>query len=879
MFCSKCGNPLSDDAKFCGACGAPVNTVQEDSPVLQQPAGISDEVEGIQMLKPENVPKPPVEAQNSHRSLSHDTKASVKKSKKGLVIGFSIGGGILLTIILAVVLIFVFGLKDGSKGSDSFASIVNNEVVYDDEYTYYLSEDDRGSTARIMRIGNEQDAEPEVLYEADQIKGDGWGQYPLGALFLWEDKICFLEVTNASETTAEYGLFWVSKDGKESGTLASYEQLGELMSNEGVGLRNIYYYEDALVFSNGQVLSWLDLKTGEFREQNDVINADKPIHFVAYDKGYYYYFAFDTNNEVVGGTLYRKKEGSEAEKICVMPELDYTSESDHATLSACVPKGEYLYFADETIIFRIHMENGDVETLASYEGAENRFAVSDAGLYYFKDMSLCLIDFETLEEAVFDLPEDLDHIPDIIYAGPDGGCWLKRWEDSFKYYRFIPDEEGGSYTYFGEKTNETEESDQTAYADAPASSDITPLYAAVVERLIAEYGSISFGGGDSYECYAAGVFKIDLLDFNQDGTDELVVLYTPEGDGIFPFADVWTVKNGEAVQLFSKKSKDESHESKGTFSLYENAGFFYIPVYDSLDCNPVCVHLYGFDEQGEFGEIYQYENNAFYMNQLPDGMKFTEYEGTLFYTNTQLAYYDNGFENAKEEMMESLQTDMKYMLNVLGVSVPEAAANWLGVYRYDDGHLGQLYLVNEETDSEIHGICVFECASGEYDKRDFVWSKRDSLTATEPFENGGGLVYYHLEQGRIVTSYPDGWWPDREYVWVSDIAHMDETVQHPALSEQTATLEAGFYGVWVCASKDYDVAEQYADALVQKGFAAGIYETTDWSNLNTEAYYVVSAGEFSTENAANNALELVQNAGYANAYIKYTGEKRTDEKS
>ncbi len=108
------------------------------------------------------------------------------------------------------------------------------------------------------------------------------------------------------------------------------------------------------------------------------------------------------------------------------------------------------------------------------------------------------------------------------------------------------------------------------------------------------------------------------------------MLYTPEGEGVFPVIDVWTVQNGEAIQLFSGRSENESQESEITFSLYENAGNLYVPVYDSLDHNPVYVHLYGFDENGNFGEVYQYENNAFYMNQLPDGMKFAECKHVQF---------------------------------------------------------------------------------------------------------------------------------------------------------------------------------------------------------------------------------------------------------
>ena len=623
-----------------------------------------------------------MEAQNFGAQMRDGVTVSGKKSKKGLVIGLSVGGT-LLAVILAVALIFVFGQKGGSKDSDSFASIIN-EVVYDDEYTYYLSEGDRGSTARIMRVGNEPNAEPEVLYEVDQIRGDGWGQYPLGWLFLWDDKVCFLEITDASDDgNDEYGLYWISKDGEDHGTLASYEQLGELIDNERFRLRNIYYYEDALIFSNGQVFSWLDLKTGEFREQNDVINADKPIHFVAYDQGYYYYVAFDANIEVVGGTLYRKKEGAEPEKLCVMPQLAFTSESDHATLSTCVPKGDYLYFADETTIFRIHMENGDVETLASYEGAENRFAVSDAGLYYFKDMSLRFLNFETLEESIFNLPGDFNSIPEMIYADPSGSCWMKRWADSFQYYRFTPDEEGGSYTYFGKETNETDEPTQDDSVNNQEPVNTTELYANIVEIALDRCGRLSFGGTKN-EFYAQGLFKIDLKDFNQDGIDELVLLYTQEGSGIYPEIEVYTVEDGEVVKLFSQKSREEFHEAAMSICLYQNAGNLYVPVYDSLDNNPVYVHLYGFDENGKFGEVYQYENNAFYMNQLPDGMEFTKCEETQFYTNTQFAYYD-GFENVKEEMMESLQTDMEYMLNELGIGGVEenTSTNAFSAYDYE----------------------------------------------------------------------------------------------------------------------------------------------------------------------------------------------------
>ena len=110
MFCSKCGNPLSDDARFCSVCGAPVKISQEASPVPQQPAGISDETENIQTPKPEPLMQEP----NFNGQMGYGAAAPVqKKSKKGLIIGLSLGG-VLLAVILAAGLIFVFGLKGGS---------------------------------------------------------------------------------------------------------------------------------------------------------------------------------------------------------------------------------------------------------------------------------------------------------------------------------------------------------------------------------------------------------------------------------------------------------------------------------------------------------------------------------------------------------------------------------------------------------------------------------------------------------------------------------------------------------------------------------------------------------------------------------------------
>ena len=124
MFCSKCGNSLPDNAKFCSTCGATVNIVQEDSPVLQQPAGRVGEAESIQMPKP----APFMEAQNLAAQTS-GAAASGKKSKKGLGIGLSVGIAILLIAATAVVLV-ALGLFDPAPSSPFPVLKVEQTPIY-----------------------------------------------------------------------------------------------------------------------------------------------------------------------------------------------------------------------------------------------------------------------------------------------------------------------------------------------------------------------------------------------------------------------------------------------------------------------------------------------------------------------------------------------------------------------------------------------------------------------------------------------------------------------------------------------------------------------------------------------------------------------------
>ena len=176
MFCSKCGNPLSDDAKFCSACGAPVKISQEASPVPQQPASVSDEVGSVQMPKPVNVPKPEplMQEPNFNGQMGYGAAAPVqKKSKKGLIIGLSLGG--VLLVLVTVVIMFASGLFNSASSSPfPVLDTGKTQIYYGENFDslekeFPNKEEKRGSYYSLERSG---DQSVSCLVRADKETGE-----------------------------------------------------------------------------------------------------------------------------------------------------------------------------------------------------------------------------------------------------------------------------------------------------------------------------------------------------------------------------------------------------------------------------------------------------------------------------------------------------------------------------------------------------------------------------------------------------------------------------------------------------------------------------------------------------------------------------------
>lgn len=79
-----------------------------------------------------------------------------------------------------------------------------------------------------------------------------------------------------------------------------------------------------------------------------------------------------------------------------------------------------------------------------------------------------------------------------------------------------------------------------------------------------------------------------------------------------------------------------------------------------------------------------------------------------------------------------------------------------------------------------------------------------------------------------------------------------------------------FYGVWCYASTVLSEAQSF----VASNPSFEIIVTSEWSNLNSETYYAVTTGRYSSENEAINVLESVKES-FPDAYVKYSGTKKT----
>ena len=173
--------------------------------------------------------------------------------------------------------------------------------------------------------------------------------------------------------------------------------------------------------------------------------------------------------------------------------------------------------------------------------------------------------------------------------------------------------------------------------------------------------------------------------------------------------------------------------------------------------------------------------------------------------------------------------------------------------------------IESETDMESHTYKVTESGDGYIGEVEFYWGYWGKLSKNPDLSNY--IVTYEMKPndmssfGLVVTSM-------RITKIDEDTGGFEMTNSEPAAAE---TQRSTFYGVWCFASKDQNEAQKIANRMNELGLNGTVYISSDWSNLNQEKWYCVSAGSCHSESEAEAVLPKAINAGFTDAYIKYSG--------
>ena len=88
-------------------------------------------------------------------------------------------------------------------------------------------------------------------------------------------------------------------------------------------------------------------------------------------------------------------------------------------------------------------------------------------------------------------------------------------------------------------------------------------------------------------------------------------------------------------------------------------------------------------------------------------------------------------------------------------------------------------------------------------------------------------------------------------------------------------FEEPFYGIWLSAFTEYEEAMAMVGRLGNYGLDACAVFAPDYENLTTKPMWCVSLGRAASEAEAEENLKVAKKFDFADAYIKYTGERKS----
>lgn len=168
--------------------------------------------------------------------------------------------------------------------------------------------------------------------------------------------------------------------------------------------------------------------------------------------------------------------------------------------------------------------------------------------------------------------------------------------------------------------------------------------------------------------------------------------------------------------------------------------------------------------------------------------------------------------------------------------------------------------VEKEDDSEERINNIIKSAEKYREKNDY-----DSAIATID----SGLVTYPDSQ--VLLAKKETYTVEKEK-YEADLEKIksDQHTSQEKKQVDNMNTPTPFYGIWCEAYKNQSDALSATKKYINEGVDARVFVTTDWSNLNRQKWYVISAGVYSSKEEANAALSAIQSQ-YPDAYVKYSG--------
>ena len=145
---------------------------------------------------------------------------------------------------------------------------------------------------------------------------------------------------------------------------------------------------------------------------------------------------------------------------------------------------------------------------------------------------------------------------------------------------------------------------------------------------------------------------------------------------------------------------------------------------------------------------------------------------------------------------------------------------------------------------------------------------------TDPGDGSRTIQYMNATYDTREGDYISAWGDEEPGFFESDFGGSYEVQLSTAGVDQAVLPSSGadVYGVFVMSSKDADQCVEAELKLEDAGFVDDVVlYTPDFSGLNSDPYYVVTAGLFDSEDEANKCLAKVQAAGFPDAYVKFAG--------